>query len=74
MLEGEDAQSYEVNEDRLTDITLKTKGLVIPNNGVGAGKYGVVSQGEFDFKAFGDKEMKLLFNGYFTTTEAVKKF
>lgn len=74
MLEGEDAQSYEVNANRLTDITLKTKGLVIPNNGVGAGKYGVVSQGEFDFKAFGDKEMKLLFNGYFTTTEAVKKF
>ncbi|ALU25953.1 hypothetical protein [Myroides odoratimimus] len=74
MLEGEDAQSYEVNEDRLTDITLKTKGLVIPNNGVGAGKKGVESQGEFDFKAFGDKEMKLLFNGDFTTTEAVKMF
>ncbi|MFM9403659.1 hypothetical protein ACKLNQ_17270 [Myroides odoratimimus] len=74
MLEGEEPQSYEVNANRLTDITLKAKGLVIPDNGIGAGKYGVVSQGEFDFKAFGDKEMKLLFNGYFTTTEAVKKF
>ncbi|MEC4052508.1 hypothetical protein VSP10_06845 [Myroides odoratimimus] len=74
IIEGEEPQMYSVDENSLTDITLKTRGLVIPDNGIGAGKYGVVSQGEFDFKAFGDREMKLLFNGYFATTEAVRVF
>lgn len=74
MLAGEEPKSYSVKENQLTNIALKTNGLVIPNDGIGAGKKGVVSQGEYDFKAFGDKEMKLLYNGYFMTTEAVKKF
>ena len=74
MRADEESKLYTVRDKELTNVKLSTKKLMIPNNGIGAGKYGVVSHGEFNFSAFGDEEMKLLFNGAFVTTEFVSKF
>ncbi|MDM1529752.1 hypothetical protein [Myroides odoratimimus] len=74
MRADEESKLYTVRDKELKNVKLSTKKLMIPNNGIGAGKYGVVSHGEFNFSAFGDEEMKLLFNGAFVTTEFVSKF